>query len=156
MKKQVIQKEIFVTEDERLFDNETDALNHEKKINLLKDISKSIPQGKQFYAVYITNTSLQVNLEDVFNVSKPTVGKLPGWNLIEDMGHSSNIFAIEDLLENYSTPTNRSINLSEGEQKNIAQFKKAIADIVIRSTKLQATPEAILGNLIMELQDLIR
>jgi hypothetical protein len=42
------------------------------------------------------------------------------------------------------------------EQKNVAQLKKAVMEIVLRNSRATATPEAILGNLIMELQDLLR
>jgi len=35
-------------------------------------------------------------------------------------------------------------------------LKKKISDLLMRHGKIQATPEALLGNMIMELQDLIR
>jgi hypothetical protein len=155
MKKQVVQKEIYITEDGREFDDVEKAETHEAKLIVLKQLDKIKPSGKEYHAVYIPVMESPPNLQ-VFNITNPTIAKTPGWNLIEDNGNSSIIIAIEDLMKQFTTPTPRSAQFTTEEQKGVAHFKKAVADIVMRNSRLQATPEAILGNLIMELQDLIR
>lgn len=158
MKKQVVQKEIYVTEDGREFDDVSKAERHEEKSTALSDIKQYKPIDDVYHTVYIPSTVSESclkainSIERIFRVKNKINS---GWNLIHDKGEEASSFPIDDLVKQYSTPTPRSMELPN-EGVKVASLKKSIMDIVTRNSRLQATPQAILGNLIMELQDLVR
>jgi len=161
MKKSIVRKEVFIAYDGREFDTEGDAILHEAKITLFDILRKHQPRGKEYHAVYIPITEDKAIDYSSLNITNKEQLKIPGWNLIEDSGEKSLAFSIDYLMEQVfgtqkPVPEAPKV-LPEAEQKSIIQLKKAIVEIIRRNTSLtEASPQAILGNLIMELQDLIR
>ncbi len=155
MKKQVVQKEIYITEDGREFDDVSKAERHEEKSYILNILKQHQPLDDVYHTVYINNIPEEKITDDlirIFKVKDKIINV--GWNLLHDNGVNATCQSIDKIFKE-KLPDNVLV-LNPEEQKGVAHFKKAIAEIVLRNTRLQATPEAILGNLIMELQDLIR
>lgn len=158
MKKTIIQKEVYITDDGVEFTNEDDAHAHEYKNLILSSLEKRRRVEKinnVFTAVWVADDAGMVEeLCKAFKISEKDIRK-HDWNLLSDGHNKTFVYSIEDLIKSWSEPKRSSVELSEEEKMGIAQFKKSLVDIIARNTKLQATPEGILGNLIMELQDLL-
>jgi len=156
MVKQTVTKEIYVTDDAREFTSEALAKQHESKLSWFSDRVKSLQVDtfridKEYHTVFIegADSITRKTIGDVFSLTNPE-NLVDGWNLILDSKKQSGCFPIERLITEAFQSKEVRWNLSEQEQMGIAQFKKSVAEIIARNTKMQASPEGILGNLIME------
>lgn len=155
MQSKKIEKTVFITEDGREFDNELVAKRHEEKIALIKELSRYLP-NKKYIVLYIP---AEPTVEILNKVAKTfvldNVNELcSGWNLIIDNEENAHCIPLEKLLipkKAVEVPA-----LSQEEQIGVMELKKRIYGIIARNSKMQATAEGILGNIMMDLQDLIK
>lgn len=160
MKKTVVQKEVFITCDGVQFENESDANKHEEKWSLLRDLNQAIPLpvtlNNQYITIFINKGSFELlreRIKDVFTLSNPE-NLVEGWNLIHDKGREAKCFSINKFFETPAPVLQQSMTIEE--QQKVNDIKKAIYGIVRVNSNNPASPEGKLGNIIMQLQDLIK
>jgi len=163
MKKEIVQKEIFISEDGYGFEEEDLCRKHEKKMTLLNEIKSKKVMDKNFYAIFIkaeAGLKLGQKIQEVFCVKNPDIIK-EGWNLLYDGGSDSICFPIEDLMKRMTepiprTPKEEPKGESKEEQQSLQQVKQKLLQIISSPRQMQgASPEGILGNIILMLQELV-
>jgi len=160
MKKETVQREVFIADDGQKFDDEKDCEIYESKIELLRKLKNVKLMEKNFYTIFIEK-GFEENVKDmvkeIFKVKNPDIIK-DGWNLLYDGGDDSICFPIEDLMKRITEPTPREPKkpvITETELQGIAQIKLKLKDILKRAMSPNGSPEGKLGQLIMEIQELI-
>ena len=164
MKKETVQKEVYIADDGQEFDNEMDCEIYETKMNVLNELKDVKLMDKNFYTLFIKEALLKEakeKINKVFKTKNPDIVR-EGWNLLYDGGKDSICFPIEDIMKTFTEPVKREPEapvkreLTEDEILSVKTLKKELMGIVNRHTSMQGSPEGKFGSLLLELDTLIK
>ena len=166
MEKKTIEVEVWIASDGRKFENEKICEQYELKIELLEELLVENLKNN-YYVVYIKPEMLKTSKGKIienFNVNNPNKIK-EGWNLIHDSNNGcSTFFPITEMMEKLAEkqvplnpPKEGKVDIVTTEEtQTLVKVKQRLMQIIASPSQMQgASPEGVMGNIILQLQDLV-